>query len=114
MYTLRKVLNDLSVVQVVTGRVRAIIIALGTAGNKPQRASAFREFLHVQCLAPGVLQQRTTVTWAKRLLPFTIGCHFIVTQYRPNSRTIRSQVSQTASAGKETDMSELKGHIRTE
>ena len=34
VFTLRKVLNDLSAVQVVTGRVRAIQIAWRTAGNK--------------------------------------------------------------------------------
>jgi len=52
------------------------------------------------------------VTWRKRLNVWrfiAIFCYAIKT----NSRTIRSQVSQPASAGKGTNMSEQIKHIRT-
>ena len=54
----------------------------------------------------------TMVTWRKRLNVWrfiAIFCYAIKT----NSRTIRSQVSQPASAGKGTNMSEQIKHIRT-
>ena len=61
-----------------------------------------------RCLRRAVTCGKTpaTVTWSEDLEIFAVFCHAIKT----NSRTIRSRLSQPASAGKRADMCEQQAH----
>jgi len=76
--------------------------------GSPLSAATVSLYYRPRCLRSAVTcgKTSTTVTCSEPMKVFAVFCYAVKT----NNRTIRSHVSQPASAGKVADMSELQAH----